>query len=421
MARAGRRAVTTRREHGVSHFGWSLCVPALALALAGCGTNASGGGDSGFDAGATDSGALNDGGAPDAGAPDAGRPDGGDAGNLDAGAPLTAPLETWTWVPFPDTHCANGTPDGLVVNLTNKSDDLLVYISGGGLCWDGPTCFEAKLSVHVEDTFGDAGIGPLAEARGHENTGLFDRKNPTNVFRNANYVYIPYCTGDLHGGRAKRTYTRSDGGVQDVWHWGAPNFEAFLARLRPTFPAPTRMWLTGSSAGGFGSFFNFPRFVQAFPNSDVAVLGDAAPMVTPDGGRWPVWRTVWNLELPPSCANCATELGAYIDSIADAYPTHRIGYTGYDTDLIVSLYWGYAYGQLPVRQMVNQHWLGHANTRAMVVPGLLHVFFDQTTYNDLRPDGGPNPSLLYSSDGGISAREWIRRWALGDGGWSTTL
>ena len=69
----------------------------------------------------------------DAGPPDA-RPVARDAGPflVDAGAcetastitlgePITAPAETWTFVPFPDAHCMNGESTGIGINLSDAS------------------------------------------------------------------------------------------------------------------------------------------------------------------------------------------------------------------------------------------------------------------------------------------------------------
>lgn len=46
--------------------------------------------------------------------------------------PIVAPAERWTWVDFPETFCGDGSPTGLGVNLTGRSDDVVVYFQGGG-------------------------------------------------------------------------------------------------------------------------------------------------------------------------------------------------------------------------------------------------------------------------------------------------
>ena len=61
-----------------------------------------------------------------------------------------------------------------------------------------------------------------------------------NPFRDASFVYVPYCTGDIYGGEAVQTYT-SGQTSKTVHHMGRANVKAFLSRLVPTFP--------GSGAG----------------------------------------------------------------------------------------------------------------------------------------------------------------------------
>ncbi|WP_437852784.1 hypothetical protein [Sorangium sp. So ce363] len=49
--------------------------------------------------------------------------------------------ENWTWVPFSNAFCANGDAAGIGVNLTGKSKRVVVYLEGGGACWDEDTCY----------------------------------------------------------------------------------------------------------------------------------------------------------------------------------------------------------------------------------------------------------------------------------------
>src|SRR5262249_24982242 len=55
--------------------------------------------------------------------------------------PITAEREVWTWVPFDDAFCADGNPTGLAVNLTDRSKNALIFLMGGGACWDYASCY----------------------------------------------------------------------------------------------------------------------------------------------------------------------------------------------------------------------------------------------------------------------------------------
>lgn len=375
--------------------------------------------DGGFDAGLSDAGPI-DAGFLDASVVDAGPIDAGpfDAGN---GPPIVAALNQWTWVPFPDSTCGNGSPAGLAVNMGDAGFDLLVYMAPGGLCWDYPSCFQSFLPPsHITDTFEADGGTPLREAEGLAAAGLFDRTNPTNVFRNANYVYVPYCTADLHRGRSVQTFTGVDGGSVEVWHHGAYNVDAFLRRLRPTFPLVTRLWLMGSSAGGYGALFNMPSFVESFPFAKVHLFADGAPPVQPAGARFDVWTQAWNLPPTPGCFSCGTSLPSHLDFVATKFPNSRIGLAAYQSDLIISYFWDYAPPALPVGALATQHFDTHANSKYFLLPGLLHYFVNAPSYNDRLPDGGVNTGIPLSVDSSVSAREWIRRWAVGDPAWAST-
>src|SRR5687768_10398419 len=79
-----------------------------------------------------------------------GSPTGDAAPTTDAAAGITAPLRTWTWIPVEGMRCADGSPAGIGVNLSDASDDVLVFMAGGGACWDAATCFVQKTSAHIE-------------------------------------------------------------------------------------------------------------------------------------------------------------------------------------------------------------------------------------------------------------------------------
>ena len=63
-----------------------------------------------------------------------------------------------------------------------------------------------------------------------------DRARATNPFRDASYVFVPYCTGDLHAGSNVATYDVL--GPRTFAHVGRRNVEALLPRLRATWRRP---------------------------------------------------------------------------------------------------------------------------------------------------------------------------------------
>src|SRR5579862_8251197 len=63
--------------------------------------------------------------------------------------PITAPAETWTFVPLDGMQCADGSATGVGANLTTKSDDVVVFFEGGGACWNDLTCFQIMSAIHI--------------------------------------------------------------------------------------------------------------------------------------------------------------------------------------------------------------------------------------------------------------------------------
>lgn len=56
------------------------------------------------------------------------------------GAPITAADGAWTWVGFPDSFCRDGSTAGIAVSLESASNKVMIYIEGGGACFDSITC-----------------------------------------------------------------------------------------------------------------------------------------------------------------------------------------------------------------------------------------------------------------------------------------
>src|SRR6185312_8681365 len=67
-------------------------------------------------------------------------PEGGLPPFVATGTAITAPEGTWTWVPFPDTSCRDGSSAGIAVSLKSASSKLVIFVQGGGACFDAVTC-----------------------------------------------------------------------------------------------------------------------------------------------------------------------------------------------------------------------------------------------------------------------------------------
>ena len=160
------------------------------------------------------------------------------------GQPITAPAGQWTWVPFGNAFCANGTTTGIGVNMSSTPDArVLFYFEGGGACWNDFTCYTIMTASYFTTGYGESDFA----AESADTTylalpgGFFDRTAAANPFKDYNYVYVPYCTGDIHGGDNIMKYTSA----HVAHHVGFKNVTAYLERLVPTFPNADRVIIAG--------------------------------------------------------------------------------------------------------------------------------------------------------------------------------
>lgn len=272
-----------------------LALSTLSLsivAVAGCGGGSSNAGASGKGDTAGTGGAGGAGGAPGTG---------GSGGAGMAGEPIDAPPETWTWVDFPESRCASGTPTGMAVRIHPGSDRLVIFLEGGGSCTTGNQCFGPSPSA--ANTAGYGADEFKAETKHEKLTILQPDPGSGNPFAGANMVFVPYCTGDLHAGTKMQTLTMKDGTTRDAHFWGGKDLDLFLDRLVPTFPGMARVYLAGGSAGAGGTLLNYKKVRDAFAIR-VDTVNDSGPPFATGEAAFAASAELWGLEQPSGCSTC---------------------------------------------------------------------------------------------------------------------
>jgi hypothetical protein len=287
--------------------------------------------------------------------------------------PLDASAGAWTWVDVPGSSCADGTPTGFAINPAPAgSPGLLLFLEGGGACWDATTCWGPVSTAFYVQT----GYDQLAFETDPQVAAIYllDRANPANPFAAMNMVYVPYCTGDVFAGN--RVTTLSYLGIGHETHFvGYENLGLYLEYVRSTFPGANRVWLAGDSAGGFGAALNFDHVQRALPNARVDVLDDSGQPIEPAPGLWSTWTAAWNVQLPQGCTACATSVGAFVDEYRTLYPGHRFGLVSYEYDTVISTFMGLSLPQFQTELYglaahVDATW---PDARYFVLPGASHV------------------------------------------------
>lgn len=207
------------------------------------------------------------------------------------------------------------------MNLNSASTKVAIYLEGGGACFNSITC-SANPSHFDANSF---------NSRKASLAGIFDRTQAQNPLKNWNYVYVPYCTGDVHAGDNPNGKVVNVKGTQQFV--GYADMTRYLGRIVPTFKNATEVLLTGASAGGFGSAANFLQTSQAFGSIPVDLLDDSGPpmsskTITPC--LLSELRTLWNFDATilkacgTNCPDKTNYLSEMIQYAAQKYSSRQL-------------------------------------------------------------------------------------------------
>ena len=268
-----------------------------------------------------------------------------DEGPLAAAA---AQAGSWIWVPVEGAKCRNGSDTGFGARLRKGSSRLLIYLEGGGACFNDATC------QNNLDSFGRVAFGTFA-ANAHSDAGLFDTTRSENPVAGWNAAYVPYCTGDVHAGSARDVRVpgvdRDEDGQDDLQQFlGHENMKRYLDILSKRFAGEVEhVLLAGSSAGGFGTLVNYDATREAFPEARVTLLDDSGPPVADDGVLTPElearWMNLWNLEraLSPETRAAVQKngLAAIYARHAKRHPDQSFGLLSFLKDATIRDFYGY--------------------------------------------------------------------------------
>jgi hypothetical protein len=274
-----------------------------------------------------------------------------------------------------ESICSRGTPYQFFAR-NGASDNLMIYFQGGGACWNGLTCREGGT---FDDRVEDDEFGQY--------DGVFNFENDANPIADYDMVFIPYCTADIHRGDAVTEY-RED---LTINHAGYINTTAVLDWVYANIESPESLFITGSSAGAYGAIYYAPFIVDAYPDTDTVVLGDAGVGVTPAG--WPVVDETWNtyeniaefVEFDP-----ATFVEPLLyEAVANQYPDVRITQFTHAEDSIQASFYGFAAPGLdpadwPDGMIANLDYLEPLeNFTSYVAPGTDHTILALPEYYTL--------------------------------------
>jgi len=173
-----------------------------------------------------------------------------------------------------DGLCSSGTPYQFYVKPGGGRDGLLVFFNGGGGCWFGQAC-DLTSEPNIHTPFDD-----LDQNNPALGGGIFDFTRTGNPFAQFDMVVLPYCTGDVHigGGPREYNYKNAEGAdvVVMVYHNGMQNSSTVLDWVYANYAAPSRIVVSGSSAGAIGASLHGGLLAEHYASIPITLIADAA-------------------------------------------------------------------------------------------------------------------------------------------------
>lgn len=354
--------------------------------------------------------------------------------------PLAAEPGAWTkFVPRPTEvdgqlltpTCSKAPGSNAAFHFWAKrgsANKLVVFFEGGGACWDGGTC---ALPI-VASTAAGATALYKAEILPSDNPtaygGVFKADDARNPVKDWSFVYVPYCTGDIHSGSKTASYTNPfTGAAYQIEHRGADNFRLILQWMRENFNQPEQILVTGSSAGAYGATTHYPRIRQAYPAARAAMLGDAGQGVVP-----PAWDALrngnWNFQLDAGVYGSnpqATATADIVKKLVAAYPSDRFAQYTTATDLVqIQFYDVQANGLAGTQGTACQAWIdgmqaglaaqqAAPNFRSYLAAGTTHTLLRGTS-----PDAAGVSLFSREASAGVPFTDWMAALlSTGGSGW----
>lgn len=165
--------------------------------------------------------------------------------------------------------CNDGSPAGYYFRRRSDNPNWLIYLEGGGYCFNKKTCTE-RLLMSKSRKYSLVSIHGSSKKKFV--TGILSTQRKTNpIWWNSNHVYIPYCSSDIWSGNKSASRKGGfsflgariiDQVIEDLWQKRGLNRAENLT-------------LAGSSAGGTGVMLNIDRVAENLraKGADIHVKG----------------------------------------------------------------------------------------------------------------------------------------------------
>ena len=307
-----------------------------------------------------------------------------------AGTPQTPGLAAgWTKIaPGGETICSRGTPFVYFVH-PGTVNRLVVYFQGGGACWDNTTCSLGRIFKEATDDRDN----PAQAAK-----GILDLENPDNPFKDWSFVFIPYCTADIHWGNNTKTYESGDQDVV-IQHKGFVNTSAVLDWIKANLEQPEKIFVSGCSAGSYGSIIGAAHIHELYPDVPLYQLGDAGAGASTDDffknsssnwniqDSWPDW-----IPAPDGSWEDVSSLADLYIAVANYYPNDRWSQYNAAHDQIQALMYSAMDGTADdwaelMLASIQEIQDGAPNFHSYIAPGAIHCITGDDIFYTREVDG----------------------------------
>lgn len=241
------------------------------------------------------------------------------------------------WIPRDAMKSRNADAMGYGALLNPNSNKLLIFLDGGGACFNGITC-NFNLNRFSELDF--------YNRVSTENSLLLNRESDANQFKDWNFIFVPYATGDVHVGQ-NPSVDIPNGGPTGQAMVGANNFTVILNDLNEYFDnngGLSEIVFAGSSAGGFGVMPNYFQLKTILAdNVTTTTIVDAGQIFMDETLLTPClvqeWESIWDIS-----ASLPDDLNTIVQNTYDydiqkvyeysalKYPEDNFGFLSYYED-----------------------------------------------------------------------------------------
>jgi hypothetical protein len=271
--------------------------------------------------------------------------------------------------------------DEFIVSVREADPNRVVlYLEGGGACWDYETCYETRLA-NVKA--GVPGYGGLMFG------GFMDKDKPDNPLKDWSIVYASYCDGSVWSGDNDVYYN----GVLTKHH-GLANLSAAVTLLKERFPSPEKILVTGSSAGGYGTLMGYLVTRSQFPELFLKVLNDSGAYIEnpEDTYMHDAVRQNWKIEqyLPENCEGCDEQLIYILNWIFKRDPYVKWGLFSYYDDIVIGsifLKLGPDFRKLLLDVTGDIHTENPDVFKRYFIEGSIHTIMELPTYYSVNVNG----------------------------------